>query len=148
MPKSSHSKNCSDLKDQNQRKLKVLTLYDDIHAGKKAQATYSRLLKYMTEKTLNHQIWSFNVLSIPEIKKCVAQDAATADVIIVAANQEKCFEPDLRRWFSESLCAKPVDQNCALIALLGSHQQSPHPERNFLQRVAERAEFQFIHQNI
>jgi len=67
----------------------VLIVYDEFVSGQRAVQTYYRLMSQQGDLAeVNLKTWTFDLLKNPEINQSAIEDAAEAQIIILAANCE------------------------------------------------------------
>jgi hypothetical protein len=121
-------------------KFNVVALYDNLQAGKRAHEACNCLLRPAVDEAIKYDMWNFDVLQISEINQQATRSAAEADLVIVAASEEKPFEPHVREWLNRWVEIKSPKKNGALLALCDSHSNL----QAYLQEIARRADFQFF----
>jgi hypothetical protein len=99
-------------------KFNVLSAYEDLEMGKQAKKTFEYLAKHLgADAELNHQMWKFDVLTVPRLREMASQDAANASIIIVASRTGHL--PAEVKWWLE--IALEGDSKCvALVALVNT----------------------------
>jgi hypothetical protein len=97
---------------------KAVLLYENLAAGAGARWFLERLAR-ASRKTLEEQMWNFDVLGIREVRKGAASAARKADVVAVSASGQREFPGAVRAWFDMWLSLLE-DENPALLALFDS----------------------------
>ena len=99
-------------------KFKVVIIYEDGSTGKRAKLFYDKLIHQLEgEFVFSLQLWSFQVLAIPEIRKAAANSIAEADLVIFSLRGEAELPPRLRMWI-ETWPRQIFDRDPMLIALV------------------------------
>ena len=99
-------------------KFKVVIIYEDGSTGKRAKLFYDKLIHQLEgECVFSLQLWSFQVLAIPEIRKAAANSIAEADLVIFSLRGEAELPGRLRMWI-ETWPRQIFDGDPMLIALV------------------------------
>ena len=99
-------------------KFKVVIIYEDGSTGKRAKLFYDKLIHQLEDEyVFSLQLWSFQVLAIPEIRKPAANSIAEADFVIFSLRGEAELPPRLRMWI-ETWPRQFFDRDPMLIALV------------------------------
>ena len=99
-------------------KFKVVIIYEDGSTGKRAKLFYDKLIHQLEDECVfSLQLWSFQVLAIPEIRKAAADSTAEADFVIFSLRGEAELPPGLRMWI-ETWPRQIFDKDPMLIALV------------------------------
>ena len=94
----------------------VLIAYEDFETGKQAKRTYDFLLQNLGQEChFEHQMWKFDVLSIPKLREMAARDALAADIIIISSHGGESLPEHVQEWI-ESWLGQPTN-SIALVAL-------------------------------
>ena len=97
---------------------KVVIIYEDGPTGKRAKLFYDKLIHQLEDEcAFSLQLWSFQVLAIPEIRKAAADSIAEADFVIFSLRGEAELPPRLRMCI-ETLPRQIFDRDPMLIALV------------------------------
>ena len=97
---------------------KVVILYEDGPTGRRAKLFYDKLIhKLEDECAFSLQLWSFQVLGIPEIRESAADCVAQADFVIVSLHGKAGLPASMREWI-ETWSGKIFDRGPALVALV------------------------------
>ena len=97
---------------------KVVIIYEDGPTGKRAKLFYDKLIHQLEDEcAFSLQLWSFQVLAIPEIRKAAADSIAEADFVIFSLRGEAELPPRLRMWI-ETWPGQNFDRDPMLIALV------------------------------
>ncbi len=125
---------------------RVVIVYEDFTAAQQAKAAYDFLTANLThEWQVTRQTWKFELLRLPELCALAAEDAALADVIIVACRGEGELPAPVRAWVEKWLGYRA--DNVALIALLDcppEQAKGPEATQDYLERVARQADLEFF----
>ena len=99
-------------------KFKVVIIYEDGSTGKRAKLFYDKLIHQLEDECVfSLELWSFQVLAIPEIRKAAADSIAEADFVIFSLRGEAELPARLRLWI-ETLPRQIFDRDPMLIALV------------------------------
>jgi hypothetical protein len=99
-------------------KFKVVIVYEDGPTGKRAKLFYDKLIHQLEDECVfSLQLWSFQVLTIPEIRKAAANSIAEADFVIFSLRGEAELPARLRMWI-ETWPGQIFDRDPMLIALV------------------------------
>lgn len=122
---------------------KAVLIYENVAAGARARCFLERLAR-ASGKTLEEQMWNFDVLGIREVRNGAAGAARKADVVAVSASGQRGFPGAVRAWLDMWLWLLE-DENPALLALLDSS-ESPNVASicAYLSRIAQRAGIEFF----
>src|SRR5215471_17976129 len=117
---------------------KAVLIYENVAAGARARWFLEKLAR-ASGKTLEEQMWNFDVLGIREVRNGAASAARKADVVAVSASGQREFPGAVRAWLDMWLWLLE-DENPALLALLDSS-DSPNVASicAYLGRIAQRA---------
>jgi len=120
--------------------LKVVIIYDDFAAGQHAIRTSKSLLDQLSDFEFQTTLWKFAVLRSPKLKEMAAQDAAEADVVIVAAHVRGELPTDIKSLL-ELWVERKKQGPTALVAMLGGAEgniEGISQTQHYLQEVANR----------
>lgn len=122
--------------------IKIVIAYDSAANGKRAKAIYERLAKRLGNNfDFEQRLWRFDVLEEEDVRAQAARDAADADIVIVATNQDKKLPEGVQDWLESSL--RKHSGAAALVALL-DHPSAP--VQPYLEEVARRGGMDFFAQ--
>ena len=106
-------------------RISVVVAYEDFDAGKRAQRTCQQILQLAhLEKTLSTDLWKFDMFKLRGMWAAAAEEAAGADLLVVAPQDGADLTDNVREWILASLLdllrpkallvlAGPVSTNCA-----------------------------------
>jgi len=97
---------------------KAVLIYENVAAGARARWFLERLAR-ASSRTLEEQMWNFDVLGIREVRNRAASAARRADVVAVSASGQREFPGAVRAWLDMWLWLLE-DENPALLALFDS----------------------------
>jgi hypothetical protein len=127
--------------------LNVVMAYEDFDTGKHAKKTYDFLVENLGHEChFNHQMWKFEVLSIPKLREMAAKDAAMADIIIISCRGTE-LPGDVKAWIE--LWLTDHSHPIALVALFEGPSEDvtqARALRSYLQSVARRGQMEFFAQ--
>ena len=122
--------------------IKIVIAYDNAATGKRAEAIYERLAKRLGNNfDFEQRLWRFDVLEEADVRAEAARDAADADIVIVATNEDKKLPEGVQTWLENSL--QRHSGAAALVALLD---HSSAPVQPYLEEVARRGGVDFFAQ--
>jgi hypothetical protein len=99
-------------------KFKVVIIYEDGSTGRRAKFFYDKLIHELEDECVfSLQLWSFQVLAIPEIRKSAADSIAQADFVVFSLHGEAGLPARMRRWI-ETWPRQIFDRGPMLIALV------------------------------
>jgi hypothetical protein len=98
--------------------LKAVLIYENFAIGARARSFFEGLAR-RSDKTLDEQMWSFDVLGIRQERNGAASAARKADVVAVSASGQSELPGAVRAWLDMWLWL-PEDEKPALIALFDS----------------------------
>jgi hypothetical protein len=128
--------------DQDERpQFKVVIIYEDSAAGKRAKHFYDRVIReFIDECNFSLELWNFQVLAVAEIGNSAARAAAKADFVILSMHRKAQLPAQTRDWI-ERWSGLTTDNKSALVALL----DQPAMKRgtfastlDYLRKVADR----------
>lgn len=123
----------------------VVIAYEDFETGKHGKKTYDFLFEHLGEEfEFSNQMWKFDVLSVQKLREMAAKDAASADIIIVAAHGRSDLPQDVKAWMELWLTEKL--QAVALVGLFDRDESLDNPARSYLASIARRANLEFFSQ--
>ncbi|HMD14693.1 MAG TPA: hypothetical protein VKI62_08715 [Bacteroidota bacterium] len=103
-------------------KLHLFSIYADFAASVRVKGAINKITKSVGKHwQLPLEMWKLDLLTSESIKRMVADDAANADVLIVAVSSFEQRERELIQWL-ESLRAAPSDYPGLLIGMLGDEE--------------------------
>ena len=80
-------------------KFKVVIIYEDGTAGKRAKHFYDKMMRELIgECDFNLELWSFRIIAILEIGNSAAQAAAKADFVILSMHGKLELDAATRNW--------------------------------------------------
>ena len=134
-----------DLDDKS--KFKVVVIYEDGPAGRRAKHFYDKLIHELEEEcAFSLQLWSFQVLAIPELRESAVESAAQADFVILSLHGKAGLPVDIREWI-ETWSKLIVGKGPALIALVDKSTTRGGTNDSalaYLKGVAKRTEVDFF----
>jgi len=96
----------------------VAIIYEDAATGRHAKFFYDKLIHELEDACVfNLQLWSFQVLTMPEFRESVGCLLAQADLVILSLHGKAALPASIREWI-ESWSRLTFDRAPALIALL------------------------------
>jgi hypothetical protein len=123
--------------------VKVVIAYDNLDIAKRAEAVYERLARRLGQAfEFQQRLWRFDVLQEDSLRDQAVRDAADADIVIVAMQEDADVPEAVRRWL-ESLLSRSTGAT-ALVALLDRPGSAVQP---YLEEVARRGGMDFFAQS-
>lgn len=131
--------------------VKVVIAYEDLPTGQRAMATCEHLIRQLGHDfEFTTSLWNFEVLCVSELKQVAAQDAAEADMVMIAAHGRRILPAEVKDWVNSWL-AREHEGGRALVALLDSAQTRPKAKsqrpsylEDYLHEAAEKAKIDFF----
>jgi hypothetical protein len=134
-----------DLDDKS--KFNVVVIYEDGPAGRRAKHFYDKLVHELEDEcAFSLQLWSFQVLAIPELRESAIESAAQADVVILSLHGKAGLPVDIREWI-ETWSKLIIGKGSALIALVDKSTTRGGTNASalaYLKGVAKRTEVDFF----
>lgn len=122
--------------------VKVVIAYDNLDVARRAEAVYERLSHRLQETfAFQQRLWRFDVLEEDSLRAQAVRDAADADIVIVAMQDDSEVPEAVRNWLESLLGRTPGA--AALVALLQTHRAPVQP---YLEDVARRGGMDFFAQ--
>lgn len=112
---------------------KVLILYDDVAAGRRAIRALSNVFKSDDEgHEYKPQLWRLDLLEDPDRFGSAVADAINADIVVISASASGSINTTVARWMSFCLERKRGTTG-AVVAMLGAGRTHAEPNRLQLQ---------------
>jgi hypothetical protein len=132
---------------QELREFNIVIAYEDLAAGVRAKQTFDYLLAELGGRfTFTCKLWKFRILEAPQLSEIAAQDAAEADMIMVAAHGHQELPSAVRGWINLWL-QRAGRRDRALVALVDSQDgdtTKPNPICSHLHEVAKRGNLDYF----
>jgi len=97
---------------------KVVIVYEDVPTGRRAKLFYDKFIHELeNDSVFSLQLWSFEVLAIPEIRESAADSITQADFVILSLHGDAGLPARMRQWI-ETWSRQIFDRGPALIALV------------------------------
>jgi hypothetical protein len=126
---------------------KTVAIYEDGSTGRRAKRFYDKLiLEFEDECDFSLQLWSFQVLAIPELRKLAIESAAQADFVILSLHGKAGLPVDIREWI-ETWSKLIIGKDLALITLVDKSTMTDGTNASalvYLKRLANRAKVDFF----
>lgn len=127
--------------------VRALIAYEDRDTGMRARDFFERMVRQFGEDCdFQHKLLDLDVLSVAGLRDTAADEAADADMILLACHGDGELSRDVKQWCEDWL-ARSWKGDAALVALFdeGSEASSGRgPAREFLEGIARRAGMTFI----
>ena len=124
----------------------VAVIYDDSASGRRAKHFYDRAIQELADECdFSFELWSFEVLALPEIGNSVARVAAEADFVILSMHGKAQLSAQTRDWLEKWLNLI-ADHKPALIALLDRRETRRGTAAStlaYLRKISDRHEISF-----
>jgi hypothetical protein len=96
----------------------VVIAYEDLEAGKQAKKTYDYLARNLGhECRFSYQMWSFQVLGIPQVREMATSDVMAANIIIISCARANSLPLEVKTWLDQ--CLAPRAKAIAIVFLYG-----------------------------
>ncbi len=131
--------------------INAVIAYEDLATGKRAKEICNYFSNHLDgDCEVKYDIWRFDVLADPRLKKIAVLDAVSADIIVIALRGDRDLSIDVKTWIGLWLQQKnrPSD---ILLALFGhEHEKSSMMASNlrYLRNVAARGNMKFFTQDV
>jgi hypothetical protein len=126
---------------------KTVAIYEDGSTGRRAKRFYDKLiLEFEDECDFSLQLWSFQVLAIPELRKLAIESAAQANFVILSLHGKAGLPVDIREWM-ETWSRLIIGKDLALITLVDKSTMRDGTNASallYLKRLAKRAKVDFF----
>ncbi len=123
---------------------KCVVIYEDFAAGKRGKRFYETLVAAMDgDCTPTHDLWSFPVLAIAEMRNIAASAAAAADIVILALSGRDELPAAVKEWV-EMWAWLIEDTHPALLALFESPNGESGSIRGYLRSVTASKRLDFF----
>jgi hypothetical protein len=126
---------------------KTVAIYEDGSTGRRAKRFYDKLiLEFEDECDFSLQLWSFQVLAIPEPRKLAIESAAQANFVILSLHGKAGLPVDIREWM-ETWSRLIIGKDLALITLVDKSTMRDGTNASalvYLKRLAKRAKVDFF----
>ena len=122
--------------------IRILIAYDTIQTGKRAEMIYERLLERLGNNfEFEQQLWRFDLLEDHILRELAAQDAAQADIVIIATDNDSDLPISVQLWLESAL-----EQHVGAAALVALTRHHKPPVQPYLEDVARRGGMDFFAQ--
>src|ERR1700686_5740537 len=143
---SSAMDSCQGFDVDDRPKFNVAIIYEDGAAGMRAKHFYDRVIRELVDECdFSLELWSFQVLAVPQIGNWAAKAAAQADFVILSMHREAQLSTQTRDWI-ERWSGLITDNKSALVALLdqpGIRRGTMASTLGYLLRPADRKGIKF-----
>ncbi len=129
-------------------RVSAVAAYEDSTTEARINEFCANLTRQLGEACeLSKQMWLLTELRVPRLRAIAAQDAAQADLLIVAVHHCEELPAELEKWFEQWL-AKKANRNTLLIALLDPVYSGVSAGlRTYLENIARKAHAEFLVQS-
>ncbi len=123
---------------------KCVVIYEDYASGERGERFYKKLAAAMDGDCVStHNLWSFPVLAIAEMRNVAVSAAAAADIVIFALSGRNELPAPVREWI-EMWAWFIEDANPALVSLFASSNGESGTIREYLRSVTARKHLDFF----
>ena len=124
-------------------KFNVAIIYEDGAAGKRAKHFYDRVIRELVDECdFSLELWSFQVLAVPQIGNSAAEAAAQADFVIISMHRKAQLSTQTRDWI-ERWSGLITDNKSALLDQPGIRRGTVASTLDYLRKVADRKGISF-----
>src|ERR1700674_503421 len=124
-------------------KFNVAIIYEDGAAGKRAKLFYDRVIRELVDECdFSLELWSFQVLAVPQIGNSAAEAAAQADFVIISMHRKAQLSTQTRDWI-ERWSGLITDNKSALVDQPGIRHGTVASTLDYLRKVADRKGISF-----
>lgn len=128
-------------------RINITVAYEDFAASKRAKGLLDRVPQLMGDKTLvERRMWKFDVLCVPALQRMAVDDAAAANLIIIASTNPTEPPAFVREWIEQWVHQQARGRR-ALVSLteIGSGDQTVQPAVSaYCARMAGQAGMDFL----
>jgi hypothetical protein len=128
----------------------VVMVYEDLATGLRTKQLFEYLVREHSQLfRFTCHLWRFEILQIPEQRNAAVDEAARADMIIIAAHAGRELSRTIKEWIALWICKKEAAS--ALVTLLevsGSQSHGTGPIRSYLREVAKKGQMSFFCQEV
>jgi hypothetical protein len=123
--------------------IKIVIAYDSAATARRAEAMYKRLAQRLGDDfDFEQRLWRFDLLEEETLRAEAAKDAADADIVIVATNDDHKLPEGVQSWLESS-----VQQHAGGAALVALLEHPSAPVQPYLEDVARRSGMDFFAQS-
>ena len=98
----------------------VVLAYDEITGGMRAKECFDELTRLHGELfKFNCQLWNFELMRKPELFEAAAQDAAKAEMMVIATRRSEAISGEAERWIENWVRSKGAGRDAILVLLSG-----------------------------
>ena len=127
--------------------LETVVVYEDFATACHARRASAEWLQQAGRQVkISHTMWKFNLLQNHKLKEMAADDAAAADLVIIAAQEDKDLPDEVKSWINLWM-ERPLGRGAILLVVAerpGEHHESAGPACAYLRQVAQRGNLDFI----
>lgn len=122
-------------------------VYEDFACGVRAKKAFDGVVHELGSSfNFNCKLWKFDILCLPELKEIAAEDAADADMVLIAAHSTGELPDAVKNWIDTWVARKRPRQR-ALVSLLDPQEtrsSDRDPACTYLHQVSERGHMDFF----
>jgi hypothetical protein len=138
--------NCA-IKSKSPLLFNVVVAYEDFTTANQARKVFARWLQQArTQVEICHTMWKFSLLQNQKLKEMAARDAAAAEIVMIATQEDRDLPEEVKSWIALWLEQRGA-QNAVLIVVsrrLNDQGEGLGSIRPYLREVAQRGKMEFI----
>ena len=127
------------------RRLVLLEAFEDSATGARVKEFRQDLFQQLGQRCqIIEHVWLCNMFRFHELQEIAAEEAAVADLVVIAAHDATSLSEEVKGWMDLWLRQKST-RNAVLLALLESApEEGPGPIEVYLEDVARRGGMEFV----
>ncbi len=127
--------------------LNIVAVYEDFESGLRL-IDFSKRLKFRFDEefTISTNLWKFEMLEIPAVRKVAAKEAAGADLILLATDNHHPLPIEVSSWLDQWVAERQARSGALVAAFSGGARGSAVDWRveESLRDAAAQAQMQFL----
>lgn len=124
----------------------MVVIFEDFTTGRRAQQVCLEIAQAIHCGCASRVgAWTFQMLKVPTLSTLAAQEAAQADLLVLAPHDASALPPEILKWVQSFLRPRSIGPR-ALLVLSGVAQESDEPEsplKGQLQELADQFQLPF-----
>jgi len=127
------------------KQLALVATFEDSITGTRVKNFCRLLSRHLGQKCrLIEHVWLFSTFRLPDLQQIAAEEASTADAVIISVHQARGLSDEVKRWI-ELWMERKGNRTAILLALLDpAFEGQPDSVRAYLQGVASRGNMKFV----
>ncbi len=127
------------------KQLALVAAFEDSVTGTRVKEFCQQLSRRVGKQCqiLEH-VWLLNTLRFPELQEIAAEEAATADLVIICFHEGEGLPDEVRSWIDLWVQQKGTHKAVLLALLDAAREGSPGPIQAYLQEVARKGDMEFL----